>query len=139
MKPFAIALNFISFINQRADNKIFHQLPLKSGIFSRVLALFNISPLFHSRRRFSDMLGAVLHVQHHGCHVHEAQLRLPAGRDRVHPHDLARVNLHFLPQIRFHLNSFPFRRYMNSFVNPVIYTIFNPEFRKAFKKIMNIG
>lgn len=28
--------------------------------------------------------------------------------------------------------------YMNSFVNPVIYTIFNPEFRKAFKKIMNI-
>ncbi|KAJ8950224.1 hypothetical protein NQ318_006198 [Aromia moschata] len=25
--------------------------------------------------------------------------------------------------------------YMNSFVNPVIYTIFNPEFRKAFKKI----
>lgn len=29
--------------------------------------------------------------------------------------------------------------YMNSFVNPVIYTIFNPEFRKAFKKIMMIG
>lgn len=29
--------------------------------------------------------------------------------------------------------------YMNSFVNPVIYTIFNPEFRKAFKKIMHIG
>ncbi|XP_071056187.1 dopamine D2-like receptor isoform X2 [Onthophagus taurus] len=26
--------------------------------------------------------------------------------------------------------------YMNSFVNPVIYTIFNPEFRKAFKKLM---
>lgn len=30
-------------------------------------------------------------------------------------------------------------RYMNSFVNPVIYTIFNPEFRKAFKRIMHIG
>ncbi|XP_046802559.1 dopamine D2-like receptor isoform X2 [Lucilia cuprina] len=29
--------------------------------------------------------------------------------------------------------------YINSFVNPVIYTIFNPEFRKAFKKIMHIG
>ncbi|XP_076273151.1 dopamine D2-like receptor [Rhynchophorus ferrugineus] len=29
--------------------------------------------------------------------------------------------------------------YMNSFVNPVIYTIFNPEFRKAFKKIMFLG
>ncbi|XP_055912479.1 dopamine D2-like receptor isoform X2 [Eupeodes corollae] len=29
--------------------------------------------------------------------------------------------------------------YMNSFVNPVIYTIFNPEFRKAFKKIMHMG
>lgn len=29
--------------------------------------------------------------------------------------------------------------YINSFVNPVIYTIFNPEFRKAFKKIMYIG
>lgn len=29
--------------------------------------------------------------------------------------------------------------YMNSFVNPVIYTIFNPEFRKAFKKLMALG
>ncbi|XP_017772062.1 PREDICTED: dopamine D2-like receptor [Nicrophorus vespilloides] len=29
--------------------------------------------------------------------------------------------------------------YMNSFVNPVIYTIFNPEFRKAFKKLMHLG
>ncbi|CAG9835807.1 unnamed protein product [Diabrotica balteata] len=29
--------------------------------------------------------------------------------------------------------------YMNSFVNPVIYTIFNPEFRKAFKKLMFMG
>ncbi|CAH0561134.1 unnamed protein product [Brassicogethes aeneus] len=29
--------------------------------------------------------------------------------------------------------------YMNSFVNPIIYTIFNPEFRKAFKKIMSVG
>ncbi|GAB6024268.1 hypothetical protein CHUAL_008961 [Chamberlinius hualienensis] len=27
--------------------------------------------------------------------------------------------------------------YMNSFINPVIYTIFNPEFRKAFKKILS--
>ncbi|EEC12498.1 dopamine receptor, putative [Ixodes scapularis] len=26
--------------------------------------------------------------------------------------------------------------YINSCVNPVIYTIFNPEFRKAFKKIL---
>ncbi|XP_046374880.1 D(2) dopamine receptor-like [Haliotis rufescens] len=26
--------------------------------------------------------------------------------------------------------------YMNSFLNPVIYTIFNPEFRKAFKKLL---
>ena len=26
--------------------------------------------------------------------------------------------------------------YINSFLNPVIYTIFNPEFRKAFKKIL---
>uniref|UniRef100_T1IYM6 G-protein coupled receptors family 1 profile domain-containing protein n=1 Tax=Strigamia maritima TaxID=126957 RepID=T1IYM6_STRMM len=29
--------------------------------------------------------------------------------------------------------------YMNSFINPVIYTIFNPEFRKAFKKILTGG
>ncbi|XP_031341042.1 dopamine D2-like receptor [Photinus pyralis] len=29
--------------------------------------------------------------------------------------------------------------YINSFVNPVIYTIFNPEFRKAFKKLMFLG
>ncbi|XP_067635670.1 dopamine D2-like receptor [Eurosta solidaginis] len=29
--------------------------------------------------------------------------------------------------------------YINSFINPVIYTIFNPEFRKAFKKIMHLG
>ncbi|KAL7298996.1 hypothetical protein TKK_0008093 [Trichogramma kaykai] len=27
--------------------------------------------------------------------------------------------------------------YINSFVNPVIYTLFNPEFRKAFRKIIN--
>lgn len=26
--------------------------------------------------------------------------------------------------------------YMNSFVNPVIYTVFNPEFRKAFRKLL---
>lgn len=29
--------------------------------------------------------------------------------------------------------------YINSFLNPVIYTIFNPEFRKAFKKILIEG
>ena len=28
--------------------------------------------------------------------------------------------------------------YLNSIVNPVIYTIFNPEFRKAFKKILGL-
>ncbi|XP_044010065.1 dopamine D2-like receptor, partial [Aphidius gifuensis] len=28
--------------------------------------------------------------------------------------------------------------YMNSFVNPVIYTVFNPEFRKAFRKLIKI-
>ncbi|XP_011049492.1 PREDICTED: dopamine D2-like receptor isoform X2 [Acromyrmex echinatior] len=28
--------------------------------------------------------------------------------------------------------------YMNSFVNPVIYTVFNPEFRKAFRKLISI-
>ncbi|KAI8779808.1 Dopamine D2-like receptor, partial [Biomphalaria glabrata] len=26
--------------------------------------------------------------------------------------------------------------YINSFLNPVIYTIFNPEFRKAFRKLL---
>ncbi|XP_049875075.1 dopamine D2-like receptor isoform X2 [Pectinophora gossypiella] len=29
--------------------------------------------------------------------------------------------------------------YINSFLNPVIYTIFNPEFRKAFRKILHFG
>ena len=29
--------------------------------------------------------------------------------------------------------------YINSCLNPVIYTIFNPEFRKAFKKILGLG
>ncbi|KAJ2951695.1 hypothetical protein O0L34_g13857 [Tuta absoluta] len=29
--------------------------------------------------------------------------------------------------------------YINSFLNPVIYTIFNPEFRKAFRKILHLG
>jgi hypothetical protein len=29
--------------------------------------------------------------------------------------------------------------YVNSCINPVIYTIFNPEFRKAFKKILGLG
>ena len=28
--------------------------------------------------------------------------------------------------------------YINSCVNPLIYTIFNPEFRKAFKKLLRI-
>ncbi|KAJ8667035.1 hypothetical protein QAD02_008697, partial [Eretmocerus hayati] len=28
--------------------------------------------------------------------------------------------------------------YMNSFVNPVIYTLFNPEFRKAFRKLLRL-
>ncbi|CAH8464572.1 unnamed protein product [Heterobilharzia americana] len=27
--------------------------------------------------------------------------------------------------------------YVNSFLNPIIYTIFNVEFRKAFKKLLN--
>ncbi|KAJ0176313.1 hypothetical protein K1T71_008487 [Dendrolimus kikuchii] len=29
--------------------------------------------------------------------------------------------------------------YINSFLNPVIYTIFNPEFRKAFRKLLHCG
>lgn len=29
--------------------------------------------------------------------------------------------------------------YINSCLNPAIYTIFNPEFRKAFKKILGLG
>ena len=29
--------------------------------------------------------------------------------------------------------------YINSCLNPLIYTIFNPEFRKAFKKILGFG
>ena len=28
--------------------------------------------------------------------------------------------------------------YVNSCINPLIYTIFNPEFRKAFKKILGL-
>ncbi|XP_070202012.1 dopamine D2-like receptor [Littorina saxatilis] len=34
------------------------------------------------------------------------------------------------------LGFFVWLGYINSFLNPVIYTIFNPEFRKAFKKIL---
>ena len=29
--------------------------------------------------------------------------------------------------------------YINSCVNPIIYTIFNPEFRKAFKRVLGLG
>ena len=29
--------------------------------------------------------------------------------------------------------------YINSCVNPIIYTIFNPEFRKAFRRVLGLG
>ena len=29
--------------------------------------------------------------------------------------------------------------YLNSCLNPIIYTIFNPEFRKAFKRVLGLG
>ena len=37
-----------------------------------------------------------------------------------------------------YINFFVWLGYINSFLNPVIYTIFNIEFRKAFKKILKI-
>jgi len=38
------------------------------------------------------MLGALLHLQHHGRHLHEADEELPARRHSVHRHLL--VGLH---------------------------------------------
>ena len=29
--------------------------------------------------------------------------------------------------------------YINSCLNPIIYTIFNPEFKKAFKRLLGLG
>ncbi|XP_072948777.1 dopamine D2-like receptor [Epargyreus clarus] len=47
----------------------------------------------------------------------------------------AKFGLQFSPGVTvFILNTW--LGYINSFLNPVIYTIFNPEFRKAFRKIL---
>ncbi|XP_022112843.2 dopamine D2-like receptor isoform X3 [Pieris rapae] len=47
----------------------------------------------------------------------------------------AKFGLQFTPGVTvFILNTW--LGYINSFLNPVIYTIFNPEFRKAFRKIL---
>uniref|UniRef100_T1GTP4 G-protein coupled receptors family 1 profile domain-containing protein n=1 Tax=Megaselia scalaris TaxID=36166 RepID=T1GTP4_MEGSC len=65
------------------------------------------------------MLVAILHLQHFRCDVYKVRTGLQS-----------RNNMFILTT---------WLGYMNSFVNPVIYTIFNPEFRKAFKKIMHLG
>ncbi|VVC99734.1 unnamed protein product, partial [Leptidea sinapis] len=50
----------------------------------------------------------------------------------------AKFGIQFSPGVTvFILNTW--LGYINSFLNPVIYTIFNPEFRKAFRKILKCG
>lgn len=59
--------------------------------FLRVYLRFNY--IFPPPRRVSDLLGAIFHVQYHGCSLYEAQLRLPTWRDRIHSDNLARVGV----------------------------------------------
>lgn len=46
---------------------------------------------FPTCRCLLDLLGAVFHLQHHGCDVHQTRLRLSTGSDCIHSNDLARV------------------------------------------------
>lgn len=48
--------------------------------------------LFHVYRCVSDLLAAVLYVQHHGRYLHEADCRLSTRRHRIHSDLLARVH-----------------------------------------------
>lgn len=48
--------------------------------------------LFHVYRCISDLLAAVLYVQHHGRDLHEADCRLSTRRHRIHSDLLARVH-----------------------------------------------
>lgn len=102
----------------------------------------NLNLTYLIYRRFPNLLGSILHLQHHGRDVHKAELRLSTRSNRFYSNNLAGVkknNILNLFDVFISVCNAFIRRYMNSFVNPVIYTIFNPEFRKAFKKIMNIG
>lgn len=55
-------------------------------------SLKNIKKILFVFRYISDMLGAVLHLQHHGCLMLQDEGGLSAGGNGLHRHVLARLH-----------------------------------------------
>lgn len=57
---------------------------------SRSFLLFQY--IYYIRRSFSRVLGSIFYLQYYGCDVHQAELFLPTGRDRIYPYNMAGVS-----------------------------------------------
>ena len=80
------------------------------------------------------LLVAVLHVQHPRRHQHQVQPQHCARQLRLSGEFSASLRH---PQLDDQATTL--LGYLNSCLNPIIYTIFNPEFRKAFKRVLGLG
>ena len=86
------------------------------------------------RSLVSGLLAAILHVQHPRRHQHQVQPQHCAWQLRLSGEFSTSLgNLQLDDQATTLLG------YLNSCLNPIIYTIFNPEFRKAFKRVLGLG
>ena len=85
------------------------------------------------RSLLPGLLAAFLHVQHPRRHQHQVQPQHCAGQLRLSGKFSTSLRKFQLDQATTLLG------YLNSCLNPIIYTIFNPEFRKAFKRVLGLG